>query len=458
MNKDALKRLIAARAGLLLDEPFWGVPALRLQPVEDPSCETAWVNGKTLGYNPTFILECSMAELRFMWVHEVWHCAMGHPWRRDGRDQYEWNEACDRAINPTLRDAGFTLPRGVLVELAPDHVGKSAEWIHARSPKKPKLPQGSGQQEGDGDGDEEEQEGQDQGEDKQKGQGKSKGHGKSQDEGQDEGEGEGQEPQGQGKSQGQGQGTPDASQSRQRATQGGGAPSDDGSWKDFGEVRDAPAETEGQEAPPSQEDWRQIIQQAAAMARGRGKLPGSVDRAVEQATAARIDWRPAMHRFAQEVTRADYSWRHPNRRYVAHGFYMPSMRSEEVGVVAVFIDTSGSIDNVLAGQFVDAVQAMADEIKPRKIIVGAIDAAMQHVEEFERGDVIKPTLRGGGGTDFRPAFEYIEKMEEPPVCAIYLTDLDGTFPEEDPGIPTLWVTGRSDAREVPFGELLLANT
>ena len=65
---------------------------------------------------------------------------------------------------------------------------------------------------------------------------------------------------------------------------------------------------------------------------------------------------------------------------------------------------------------------------------------------------------GGGGTDFRPAFDAVQTWEEPPVCIIYLTDLAGTFPEQDPGIPTLWVTGRSDAREVPFGELLLANT
>jgi len=403
---DTLKRLIAARAVLLLDSPMWGVPALRLQPLEDPSCDTAWVDGVRIGYNPTFVDQCTPAELKFLWAHEVWHCAMGHPWRRGGRDPEEWNEAADRAINPVLRDAGFTLPKGVLEELTPEHNGKSAEWIHARMPKPPKTPEGgSGGGEGGGEDDSQQQ-------------------------------------------------SPTGQQGPEQDQKGKPAPSKP-SWKDFGEVRDAPKPAEGQEGP-SEEDWRQIVQQAAAIQRARqaGKFPAGMERAAEEAAKSRIDWRPALHRFAQEVTRADYSWARPNPRYALHGLYMPGMRSEEVGAIAVTIDTSGSVDEVMLGQFEKEIQAVVEEVRPRRVFVLSADAKVHRVEEFTRDDIVKLHPSGGGGTDFRPAFQELEKLDEPVVCMIYLTDLYGTFPGEDPGIPTLWVTPRDDDPKVPFGEVL----
>lgn len=36
--------MAAARTSLLLDQPFFGVLALRLQMVEDPTCKTAWTD------------------------------------------------------------------------------------------------------------------------------------------------------------------------------------------------------------------------------------------------------------------------------------------------------------------------------------------------------------------------------------------------------------------------------
>jgi len=428
VNQDILKRMIAGRAGLLLDEPFFGVPALRLAVVEDPSCPTAWTDGQSLGYNPQFVASLSFAELKALWIHEVEHCAMGHPWRREGRDHEQFNEAADLAINGVLRQAGYTLPEGALFPEQyglPD--GRSVEWYFPRMPPKPKSG-GQGQEQGQGQG--------------QPGQGAP---------GQQQTPGKGPStPQAQGKPTGGGPNTPP-----EPAT-GSGQPTQKPNR--LGEVRDAPKPDPAQpdQAPPSEEDWRQLMQQAAAMARAQGRLPASLDRTVEQISKSRIDWRPAMRRFAQEVAKADFSWTRPNPRYVAQGVYLPALRSEAVGVIVAFVDSSGSVDDVLTSQFVGELQAVADEVQPRKIIVASIDAKVQTVEEFERGEPIVIHPKGGGGTDFRPAFEYVAKMDEPPVCVIYLTDLAGTFPEKDPGIPTLWVTGREEAESVPFGELVLA--
>ncbi|KKL69918.1 hypothetical protein LCGC14_2110110 [marine sediment metagenome] len=108
---EARKRMMSARSALILDEPFWGALALHLVVVEDPDCTppTAWTDGARLGYHPDFILSLPWKQLLGLLAHEVLHCVLGHPWRRMGRDQKLWNEACDRAINPELKKAGFKL-------------------------------------------------------------------------------------------------------------------------------------------------------------------------------------------------------------------------------------------------------------------------------------------------------------------------------------------------------------
>lgn len=135
----ALKKLQHARTLLLLDHPFFGVLALQLTLVEDGNQPTAYTNGKVIGYNPAFIDSLSVPETLAVLAHEVMHCAMGHPWRRDAREMMRFNIACDLAINPILRDAGFKLPSGVLI--SNQFEGKAAEWIYDRLPPSP--PSGS---------------------------------------------------------------------------------------------------------------------------------------------------------------------------------------------------------------------------------------------------------------------------------------------------------------------------
>jgi len=141
----ALKRMIEARTALVLDQPFFGALALRLKLKEDPSCGTAWTDGASLGYSPTFIEKLTRDELVAVVAHEVMHCANGHPWRRDNREMRRANIAMDYAINPVLTDVGFKLPAGCLLD--PKWHGKSFEWIYARLPEQ--SPEGGP---GDGDG------------------------------------------------------------------------------------------------------------------------------------------------------------------------------------------------------------------------------------------------------------------------------------------------------------------
>lgn len=141
MNATAMKKITSARVWMICEEPFFGTLALSLIPKEDATCDTAWTDGRHLGYNPTFIESLTYAELVGLVKHEVMHCANGHPWRKDGREHKRFNRACDLAINEYCG----TLPKGALMPDA-DQKGKSAEWIYARLPESPedKGGQGSG--------------------------------------------------------------------------------------------------------------------------------------------------------------------------------------------------------------------------------------------------------------------------------------------------------------------------
>jgi len=132
MTSETLRKVTAARSGLILDQPFFGALSLRLKVVEDSDCKTAWTDGTSLGFSPDFVSSLSHGELMGLVAHEVLHCACGHPWRKGQRDHGQWNKACDYAINDVLVDAGFILPDGAL--LSPAFAGKSAEWIYDRLP------------------------------------------------------------------------------------------------------------------------------------------------------------------------------------------------------------------------------------------------------------------------------------------------------------------------------------
>jgi predicted metal-dependent peptidase len=66
------------------------------------------------------------------------------------------------------------------------------------------------------------------------------------------------------------------------------------------------------------------------------------------------------------------------------------------------------------------------------------------------GDTVHLEPKGGGGTDFKPVFAWVEENGVLPQCLIYLTDLCcNSFPDV-PEYPVLWVT--DSRRTAPFGE------
>jgi len=127
----AKDKIVKARAGLVLDEPFFGSLALLLKLYEDLTCPTTYTNGKCLGYNPNFIDSLTLSETKGVIAHEIMHVALCHHTRRQSRDHKKWNVACDYAINDILVEK-FQLPSGALTGFGKE---ESAESIYNKLPE-----------------------------------------------------------------------------------------------------------------------------------------------------------------------------------------------------------------------------------------------------------------------------------------------------------------------------------
>lgn len=400
-NSSRAVRLTRARTALLLDHPFFGALLLRLRLTECAGIETMATDGVALFYNPSFLDGLSHPELVGVLAHEVMHPAMQHHTRRGQRKPHLWNIACDHAINPILIGAQLALPAGALHEAR--FAGMNAERIYSLLDREDEEQSGNAQNR------------------------------PSTQTGNASGTGESNQASGL------------ETASEVPTTPGG-----------FGQVLDAPnpdcpgePATNGQRSLQSQE-WRIAVEQAQRTAMAAGKIPAGMERMVEQVRHAPVDWREALRRFFSQTVPQDYRWTPPNRRFVSAGLYLPGLHREGMGEIAIGVDCSGSISDKLLSRFSAEVNAIAAETRPELVRVLYCDAAVQRVDEFVAGEQIELNPMGGGGTDFRPVFTYLEERQIEPRCLIFLTDLAGSFPDDSPPYPVIWAA--TSDRTAPFGE------
>jgi predicted metal-dependent peptidase len=201
----------------------------------------------------------------------------------------------------------------------------------------------------------------------------------------------------------------------------------------------------------SEAGWQVAIAQAESAARARGELPAGLARAADQVLRPPADWRAVLREFVSASARNDYSWARPSRRFLARGLYLPGLRSEELGDVVVAVDTSGAIGPAELGVFASELDDLLAAFDCTATIVSH-DAVVQKVDHWQPADgpfVLDPV--GGGGTDHRCVFDWLDQSGHSPTCIICLTDLDTTFPDIPPASPVLWAVVGSSTAEPPFG-------
>jgi predicted metal-dependent peptidase len=127
---DIENKLATARTKLILDKPFLGALVLRLpmRAAEPKYCPTSATDAKHLYYNPEYIDALNVEQVQFVLAHEALHCALSHLTRRQHRNKFRWDLACDYAINPLLLEEGLAPPPGVWIPEGTE--GMTAEEIY----------------------------------------------------------------------------------------------------------------------------------------------------------------------------------------------------------------------------------------------------------------------------------------------------------------------------------------
>jgi predicted metal-dependent peptidase len=218
-------------------------------------------------------------------------------------------------------------------------------------------------------------------------------------------------------------------------------------------VLDAP--TAGGETPTTEEqarEWSVAVNQAVTVAKQAGKVPAGVERSLDGAAQAAVDWRELLRRAWSETTPADYSWMRPNRRHIWAGLYLPGVVREGVGEIAIAVDCSGSVNLRQLRLFEAEVRSILEGQRPQRVYVLYFDAIVHNVETFEAGQRVSLNPVGGGGTEFGPCFEWLEEHSVRPQTLVFLTDLYGSFPASEPPYPVLWAS--TGGRRTPFGEVI----
>lgn len=408
-NVNVETQLAAARTRLILDTPFLGALVLRLplQAADPTWCPTTATDARAFYYNPDYIGRLNPSETQFVLAHEALHCALSHFARRGHRLIHRWDIACDFAINPLLVEEGLCPPPDAL--LLEGLRNMTAEEIYPLLDDKDDERQTHDRHLYD------------------------------------------QQPE-PGRRQQQPSRPKTESPSLEQTQEAGGSQARKGPQQQQ-QGSQAPEPLDEMDKARLDQQWRQRLAGAAQQARQAGKLGAAMARLVEQALAPQLPWRVLLASHLNSRARDDFSYQRPSRR--EGQAILPSARSSQLELV-VALDTSGSLQDAEIGHFLAEVQAIKGQLRARVLLL-ACDNRITDTWLYEPWEEFRapPRVKGGGGTDFRPVFDFLHRQSPQPELLLYFTDACGQFPAHQPPWPVLWLVKGKE--KTPWGQRIQLN-
>lgn len=400
---DVDTKLSAARTRLILDKPFLGALTLRLPMLEaDPEwCPTTATDARAFYFSKAYIDALSLEQTQFVLAHEALHCALSHFARRQHRDRHRWDLACDFAINPLLINDGLTPPPNALY--LKEYEGMTAEEIYPLLEDNPQQQPQDQHLYDDAD--------------------LARGSGRASLRSEKDLR------------------TNSIGSDAELDPEGGGAPQ--------------PPPLEHSEREQLETQWQQRLAGAAQQALRAGKLGGLLGRMVDHLLQPQLPWRMLLARYMTLQGREDFNYARPSRR--EGEAILPSLRSAQVDVM-VGVDTSGSISSEELDQFLSEIDAIKGQMTARVTVLpcdSRLAPGAPWIYEPWESIRLPARIQGGGGTSFKPVFEWLDNNDLRPDLVVYFTDADGVFPEREPDCPVLWlVKGKA---KVPWGQRVQLN-
>ena len=423
--RGAVDKIAAARVWLLKEKPFFGVLARALLVEPSPGLRSAarlYADDRLL-VHPAAILAIPFPNLCARLAHLAMHAALTALARRAARAAPRWNVAHDLAIEPLVRAAQLPSAAGELppwqrsgmsaeeiYELLPDDAAPAPEWCDlCDAPKQPE-------------------------EERSPPPGAPRGTNGPRDE---NGEGEGEPP----------------------------------------------GEDEPPPPPPGEEHhevrarelaWKMRLAEALEVERASGgktwgSVPAWIDAMVGAVIAPPPSWTVLLQRSIAALARSDRTFLRPSRRQSAIAdasgelwpelVSMPGRKVTRAGQLVAIVDTSASMTDEQIAHALGSVCAAATAEGVDEVRLMQADAAVTSDAIVTTAELLtqKIAIKGRGGTSFAPALLLLAdeaNRTRERFTAVYVTDLDGDFPDKKAvrSLEVLWVTPIK--RPVPFGKVL----
>ena len=407
------------------------------------------------------------ALVAFLLVHESLHALLGHGWRCNKmRDQRTANIAADYIINAMiamrnkeLGRAVFPLIEGVLIDekLSGD---KSVEQLY-RELLKPQPPTPSPTKQDEDQTDNDAAEGDDEcsgdevdsDSDSEGEEGAAESGGSSEDEAAaDDGHSTG-EPDG---------GVDSAADVDAPAAVGGdddlsdfvgtGAPDTMAPLTEEGETED-----EAVQQIETDNDRLLLADRIDRLTRAEGGAIGTRI-ATQRSAVTPLDWVTLLREWLRARTRSGWGSPFNPAVYGGAGLVCAGRRTRSARDIVLVIDTSGSVPQRAYDRFLAEAQAVLDELKPERLHLLSVSHYVCDVHTLESGkDTVPKKLKGGGGTMFQPAFDWIQQQGLEVDVMVYLTDgfAFDLRSLQEPDYPVLWASTVLQQRDYPFGDAVM---
>jgi predicted metal-dependent peptidase len=205
--------------------------------------------------------------------------------------------------------------------------------------------------------------------------------------------------------------------------QDNGSGSDDGDEVD-GSGKGRPRLT-ADERKKIRDEIKEAMLAAAAASDGTGNLPVGVQRILQELTAPKINWRELLRMQLESTIKSDYTWMRNSRRGWHMDAVMPGMKLDPMIDIAVSLDASGSISEMMLKDFLGEISGIMEQFPAYRIHVVTFDTECYNPAQYDSENldsIADYKVKGGGGTDFDAVFRYFKENEIEPKRHIMFTD------------------------------------
>lgn len=235
-----------------------------------------------------------------------------------------------------------------------------------------------------------------------------------------------------------------------------------GIGEDFGDGSEGGGDAEGElsaaELADIEAEAARDMVEARNLAKMAGNMPANMKRLIDSLINKRVPWHEVLSNIMTALVPQDVTWTRPNRRHVANDLYLPGTdKQPHLGHVVIAVDTSGSVSEGELREYVGHINDILEVCVPEKMSVVYCDYHIQHTDEYTADDLPLTGLEmhGGGGTRFTPVFDWVQENGHEPDVLIYMTDMDASYPEDEPPYPVVWLsTARWEIKQPKFGQVI----